>query len=177
MLNPSPFKVTLYAGETVGSMEPLEQYGVHVLEAEAPSHDEVPNRHIPDQRAPGRRSPELEAAFQSLESQAEGLIMPELQELHQLLVSFSDIISTRDGDIGTNKQMTTFSQKQSNDPDINHVIQRLKDGNIPDTLPKTTCCWIKSLWCQRNYLVLHKKESSLEDGKMSQEEGRRKSYS
>ena len=115
MLNPSPFKVTLYAGETVGNMEPLEQYGVRVLEAEAPSHDDVPNKHIPDQSVPGRRSPELEAAFQSLESQAEGLTMPALQELHQLLVSFSDI--------GTNEQMTTFSQKQSNNPDINHVIQ------------------------------------------------------
>ena len=47
----------------------------------------MPNKHIPD-----RCSPELEDAFQLMESQAEGLTVPdsELQELHQLLISFSN---------------------------------------------------------------------------------------
>ena len=67
-------------------MEPLEHYGVHVLE-EVPSRAVVQNKHIPD-----RCSPELEDAFQLMESQAEGLTVPdsELQELHQLLISLSN---------------------------------------------------------------------------------------
>ena len=39
------------------------------------------------------------SAFQLMESQAEGLTAPELQELHQLPVSSSDIVSIGDGDI------------------------------------------------------------------------------
>ena len=85
VLNPSPAPVAVYSNQRVGTIQPLDEPSVCVLQ---------------QSESCSKRDHKVEEAVQQMMAQVEDLSTSERESLHSLLCEFGEVISQGDGDLG-----------------------------------------------------------------------------